>query len=688
MMQPSLITSDELLFKIFLNLTSVKDLCAASEVCRQWYRVAKDPLLKDISPIPWDKVAFNSLDYFDQLPRENHSLKLRVFTIFQGKIIGESETGDLLIYDLKRNETTSLNFTPPYTTTYPGKFLTSTVACVYRFSMTKFFQIDVERKICIRLNFKSDYFHYALVGNRLYTWFTDSYWGWSLKPRYEKKPFLKLKILNLENRQVTEESFNSCVPPRLYPSGDRIAMREGRSAAILDSNFRQIGRGYYDCEVHDIHLVGQKILFEGTFSSHSGGKDAQWETVSYVAVKNFGDTSNSLGEQHRIPKGPGNLHSFYREDRGWKFLKNSAFYSNYTFWFLEEGLLTSVNLIGQRFFTLPSTPSPSITYPELVVSLPQDALHRAIENGDEELAQSLIIPRPDIDWKNKKGDTALILATLKGYEAIVRLLIAAGAGVDVTGQYGCTALHWATKLGLLKIVCLLIDAKADKNLQTQNVPSPLNLAATAGHITIVRYLIVVGADVNSQDLRYGRTPLHRAAAQGHIEILNLVISAKAHKDVRDLKGNTPLHLAVKYGYTEIVRRLLDANADINIMNYRGQRPLDLVRGSNSNQIISLFKKETPLHFAIREDRLHSLRDLLNRGRVNRNAPNTDGDTPLHLAVQLKAMNSISCLLAYDVNLNDLNKKGMTPLDCALESKDTHLVNLLIKAGAKSRVDFS
>merc|ERR1719341_1544117 len=90
-----------------------------------------------------------------------------------------------------------------------------------------------------------------------------------------------------------------------------------------------------------------------------------------------------------------------------------------------------------------------------------------------------------LEKKNKKGETALQAAVIKGDETTVRQLLEAGACPNTRDFAGWTMLHEAGALPS-------VPAGDDRM-------TPLHEAASAGQVEVVRLLVRHGADRKARD---------------------------------------------------------------------------------------------------------------------------------------------------------------------------------------------
>jgi len=259
--------------------------------------------------------------------------------------VGETLTGHLCIYHPITGATSLLDYQPPYPSAYPGNFLISSEACVYRFSGSHFYQIDVMPPSYNKIPFRSIYRERAVLKKKLYCWEFDLIPG-IFEERSRKRRFFNffaMKIFNLEDRSITELSYPTIRRPHIFLSEDRFILKVSYWIYILDENLRQIGSSTF-CYFQplDIYLFGKKVLMEATSFDCQGGRSLP---VRYMKIKDIGDNSNSGEESVDLPfKTQGKLHSFFIEGLGWKFLHCEGIKWNRTIWSLEQEHLTCVPL--------------------------------------------------------------------------------------------------------------------------------------------------------------------------------------------------------------------------------------------------------------------------------------------------------------------------------------------------------
>ena len=187
---------------------------------------------------------------------------------------------------------------------------------------------------------------------------------------------------------------------------------------------------------------------------------------------------------------------------------SSAYCGSYEDFFvaLSNDNAASVSNLLQRGFD-PNTPDPK----------GQPGLTMAMQQGSLNAARALLA-HPDIkvDALNQAGESALMMAALKGNLVGVELLLERGAKVQQTGW---AAIHYAATGPEPKLVGLLLDRGAAIDAEAPNGNTPLMMAARYGSEDGVNLLLARGADpklrnqrgMSASDLARlaGREPLAR-----------------------------------------------------------------------------------------------------------------------------------------------------------------------------------
>ena len=158
----------------------------------------------------------------------------------------------------------------------------------------------------------------------------------------------------------------------------------------------------------------------------------------------------------------------------------------------------------------------------------EPALVLALREGSVKTFEALARhPKINLNLRNKHGETALMLACIKGNLALARLLIKRDADIN---HPGWTALHYAASGGHTDIIRLLLDESAYIDAESPNGTTPLMMAARYGNSKAVQLLIEEGSDIqlkNQLGLRaidfakQGNRPDSLALLEAALKKLNL-----------------------------------------------------------------------------------------------------------------------------------------------------------------------
>lgn len=192
----------------------------------------------------------------------------------------------------------------------------------------------------------------------------------------------------------------------------------------------------------------------------------------------------------------------------------------------------------------------------------QSNLINAVSDRDIKLVREILSSKPDLEIKDKKGRTALMIAAYNHDNKIVELLIAAGA-----------------------------DVNAQDNLQN----SPFLYAGAEGNIVLLKMGLENGANFSVYN-RYGGTALIPAAEKGHLEVVKILTKVPNYPiDHINKLGWTALLEAIILSekseiQTGIVQTLIDAGADVNIADNDNVTPLQHAKNKGLEDIVHILEK--------------------------------------------------------------------------------------------------
>ena len=267
------------------------------------------------------------------------------------------------------------------------------------------------------------------------------------------------------------------------------------------------------------------------------------------------------------------------------------------------------------------------------------------------------------------------------------------------------ALFSAISNDNLESVKEALDAGANPNASEGHHHTALSRAVTIDDSRIVGHLLNRGADPNARS-ENGETPLHHSH-QSSRAVFSQLIQAGADPNARDQIGITPLHRAVAdKRFLSSAQRLLENGADPNVRtNVRGTTPLHWANSDAATTRLLTWKSypkadpnapdrqgQTPLHYAVsnpdsdRMERYNQVQSLLNGG-ADPNARNNREETPLHrVALSLReSLAEVSMLVQTGADVRARDHVGNTPLHYAAGHASVDrgsVVQRLLEKGAR------
>lgn len=110
-----------------------------------------------------------------------------------------------------------------------------------------------------------------------------------------------------------------------------------------------------------------------------------------------------------------------------------------------------------------------------------------VRDGALDVLQALGLTRADIDAKNHKGYSALMLAAYHGRVEVARYLLKCGADANTADNGGSTALMGAAFKGDIEVVKLLVRAGADIDARNAKGQSATDFAHMFGRADVARF---------------------------------------------------------------------------------------------------------------------------------------------------------------------------------------------------------
>ncbi len=189
----------------------------------------------------------------------------------------------------------------------------------------------------------------------------------------------------------------------------------------------------------------------------------------------------------------------------------------------------------------------------------------------------------------------LLAAVWKGNERAVRREIASGADLNVRDGRGRTPLMLAAYRGNVAIAKLLVDAGADLNALDNQRYDVLTISAVLDDVDMLKFALGAGADAGLITSPYDGTALIAAAHLGHVDVVEALIAAGAPIDHVNNIGWTALIESIVLGdgganHQAVLAALVRAGADVNLADSSGITPLTLARRRGYSEMASVLEK--------------------------------------------------------------------------------------------------
>ncbi|KAF4947139.1 hypothetical protein FSARC_14044 [Fusarium sarcochroum] len=287
---------------------------------------------------------------------------------------------------------------------------------------------------------------------------------------------------------------------------------------------------------------------------------------------------------------------------------------------------------------------------------PRDMLDRtplsaAAANGHEAIV-SLLLKRDDIELNPRDihGETPLSLALARGHEAVAALLLNQDdidLGPDYSMERGYALLSTALEQGFQRMASSILQAKINHNPEIPTGRSPLSWAAEKNRMYQTKLLLNISTLNPNQHDSGGRTPLSRAAENNSISAVNLLLeNSGVNVDCKDQDGSTPLLRAVVKQHNIVV--------------------------------FSLAARDTvTLHSLVQEGNLSPIEYLLDNGYAI-NTKDSQGQTPLHIAILNHHFEIADKLLSRGADVNVEDKHSTNPLSLAVQLQLRDFAELLLE----------
>lgn len=306
-------------------------------------------------------------------------------------------------------------------------------------------------------------------------------------------------------------------------------------------------------------------------------------------------------------------------------------------------------------------------------------LHYACLSENDIMIEKLVKAGAVMERKTALGIPCLILAASLYKVKALKTLVRLGADSAITDINERNLISSIARAGGLDLINKMKEWGFDVNMVDNNGNTGLHAAVMHDESTVVRMLVAGGASVSATN-HEGCTPIHIAARFGYAECLKHLVSREGNTanlhDVVSLKESIncdcALHLAVSSGSLDCVRLLVNANAQIDCMNSNHMTPLLIAAMGGFDKLLIRICAENPDYnlcgpdrrtaafYAVEGENIEFLQ-IIKAKQFDFTASDAAGDTLLHCAARMDALQSMSFLMANGTNPFAANRKKETPM---------------------------
>jgi ankyrin repeat protein len=186
----------------------------------------------------------------------------------------------------------------------------------------------------------------------------------------------------------------------------------------------------------------------------------------------------------------------------------------------------------------------------------------AADRGDATAAALAIRAGADLETRDQRGRTPLLLAVTEDRLAAARLLVYLGADPDALDDQHDTPWLVTGVTGSVDMLEVLLPARPDLRIRNRFGGTSLIPASERGHVAYVHRVVRTDIDVNHVN-NLGWTALLEAVILGdgskrYQQVVTILLDAGADAGIADRQGVTALQHAERRGQREVARILRNA----------------------------------------------------------------------------------------------------------------------------------
>ncbi|XP_034232861.1 protein phosphatase 1 regulatory subunit 12A isoform X3 [Thrips palmi] len=207
-------------------------------------------------------------------------------------------------------------------------------------------------------------------------------------------------------------------------------------------------------------------------------------------------------------------------------------------------------------------------------------------------------------------------------------------------------------------------------------------ACASGDKEEVVRLVEKGADIDTANVD-GLTALHQACIDDNLDMVEFLVQHGADVNRGDNEGWTPLHATASCGFISIAKYLIEHGANVAAVNNDGELPLDIAESDEMEELLQqhVIAKEIDCEEARGEEERMMMMDAkewINSGEIDDVPHPKTGASALHVAAAKGYIKVISVLLQGKIDINAQDCDGWTPLHAAAHWGQKEACEMLVE----------
>jgi ankyrin repeat protein len=287
---------------------------------------------------------------------------------------------------------------------------------------------------------------------------------------------------------------------------------------------------------------------------------------------------------------------------------------------------------------------------------------------------------------NHSHDDALLAAVRANATAVIPPLLKHGVKLETVDAEGCTALFNAARHGHAGILAQLINHGASVECRSLGGHTPLSIALLNRRCEAANMLIRYSS-INPYRLIRGETYLMHAVEAGDAGCVALLLNTWILINHPNPKGVTALMMATRHNRIDIVALLARRVREDLTVTSLIMSPVNFIFNKNLKPDAQCKQGTTALAIAAELGHDEILRMLIGTGATV-DLPDSHSATPLHHAIKNDRVSTVELLLQHGANIDLNNAAGETALSLAFNQKmrNSCILDMLLEQSFKQDIE--